>query len=236
MELQFKIDDKEWSVPEYIDVKTFERAIVWDLEDLNNLKPFVASIIGCPIAHLNRLDEEVLAFITGVCLQRIQIQESKLCNKIGLCPLKDFETYTFGNFIDLDMLLSQSAGQNLSKLAALLYDTDEITASGWDVRDVWGAVREAAVWRQWIYTQYEEFFELSDKTSDEEVEPQEANVSLMWYNAIIALADEDFLKIHQVVERPYKEALNYLTWKKAKAQREKLETLKRKNDLQRRIR
>ena len=81
----------------------------------------------------------------------------------------------------------------------------------------------------------EEFFEL-DAAEPSDSDPSEANIGLMWYNAIIALADEDFLKIHQVTERPYRECLNFLNWKKAKAQREKLEILKRKNDLQRSFR
>ena len=235
MDLQFNIDGKEYSVPEFIDVQTFERAIVWDLEDLKNLKPFVATIVDCPLNILNRLDDEVLAFITGVCLQRIQVQESELEKNIAGYELKDFESLTFGNFIDLDTFISQSAGENLSKIAALLYDTTEAITSRWDVRWCFGALRAISEWRMGVYTQYEEFFEM-DKSGNSEEAEGDANIPLMWYNAIMALADEDFLKIHQVVERPYREALNYLTWRKAKAQREKLEQLKRKNDLQRSFR
>lgn len=235
MELQFNIGETEYRVPDYISIRTFEKAIVWDLEDLRNLKPFVATIVGCPLSDLNKLDDEVLAFITGVCLQRIQVQGSELKDKVGLHGLKPFEDYTFGNFIDLDMFMTQSVGQNLAKIAALLYDATEDDVLDWDVCDIWGAVETAARWRESVYREYEEFFEL-DAAEPSDSDPSEANIGLMWYNAIIALADEDFLKIHQVTERPYRECLNFLNWKKAKAQREKLEILKRKNDLQRSFR
>ncbi len=235
MQLQFNIEGTEYSVPDYITIGTFEKASVWDLEDLKNLKPFVATIVGCPLRHIDMLEEEVLAFITGVCLQRIQVNGSKLNEQIGLDKLKPLEAFTFGNFIDLDMFMTQSVGQNLSKIAALLYEVDEALVLDWDVCDIWGAVEVAARWRESVYKEYEEFFELAD-AEPSETPASEANVGLMWYNAIIALADEDFLKVHQVTERPYRECLNFLTWKKAKLQREKLEILKRKNDVQRSFR
>lgn len=237
MKLEFTIDGETYRVPDYITVEIFERAILWDLEDLNNLKPFVATIVGCPLNHINRLDEEVLAFITGVCLQRMQVANTPLEARIGLNDLINFDTMTFGQWIDLDTFFAKGVGRHLAQIVGIMYGTEAEDVLKWDVAWVWGAIEAFRDWREAVYREHDEFFELSEPEDVGQVEEdRDPNIGLMWYEATLALADEDFLKIHQVVERPYKECLNYLTWKKAKAQREQLEILKRKNDLQRRIR
>jgi len=236
MLVEFKIADKVYQVPETITVGAFERAIAWNLDDLNNLKPFVASLIECSIYELAQLDEEVLAIITGMCLQRMQLQESELHHYVDDYNLIDPETITFGQWVDLDVLFAKEPGQQLSKIIAILYGAEEHIVKKWDVNHVWGAMTWLSEWRKSVYTEYEEFFEIksNDTNLGDDDDDSTANIQLMWWEAIMALANEDFLKIHQVVERPWREALNYLTWKKAQVQKQKLQQLKAKNDLQRR--
>ena len=143
---------------------------------------------------------------------------------------------SFGNFVDLDTYLTAGAGTNLSKIVSILYGAKEDKVLQWNVEKVWGALQAFANWRTSIYKEYDEFFELNDKEDVGEVEQSEPNIQLMWWESIMALANEDFLKVHQVVERPLREALNFLTWKKAQVQKQKLQNLKAKNDIQRRIR
>tara|TARA_R110000772_G_scaffold77311_5_gene166618 strand:+ start:120 stop:824 length:705 start_codon:yes stop_codon:yes gene_type:complete len=234
MKLEFTVGSETYKVPDFIDVATFEKAIVWNLDDLRNLKPFVATIVGCPLSAVTVIDEDVLAFITGVCLQRIQLQNAIAHPEIEGDTLIDLDTLTFGQFIDLDTLISGGAGENLSKIISILYSSTQSKVNKWPVADVWGALQQVAELRSNIYKEYDEFFELSDDVQDED--GPAPNIQLMWWEAIMALTGDDFLKIHQVVERPYKEALNYLTWKKARVQKEKLQQLKQKNDIQRRTR
>ena len=239
MKLEFTIGSETYRVPDYITVETFEKAIVWNLDDLKNLKPFVATIVGCPLYHLTKLDEEVLAFITGTCLSKMQVQDADLLLSIEddtNYNLIDFDEMTFGQFIDIDTYISKGAGTNLSKIVSVLYGAKEDKVKEWNVAKVWGALREVANWRTNIYKEYDEFFELNDQEDIGDVEVSEPNIQLMWWESTMALANEDFLKVHQVVERPLREALNFLTWKKAQVQKQKLQNLKAKNDIQRRTR
>ena len=242
MNLEFTVNRVEYKVPEYIDIETFEKAIVWNLDDLQNLKPFVATIVGCPLSVIDKLDEEVLAFITGTCLQKIQVHESPLEHVIGNYNLVSLESISFGEWIDLDTYMSIGPGENLSKIVRILYGIPQDRIADplhWDANLVWGAVKDLAEWRGQVYKEYDEFFDLGqgeDKSPNAEEDQEEANIQLMWWECCMALADGDFLKIHQVVERPWREALNFLTWKKAQVQKEKLQNLKRKNDIQRRTR
>ena len=112
----------------------------------------------------------------------------------------------------------------------------ESVAANVPIKNVWNALVAATEWRQDTYRDYDEFFELSDNRGDEDVVVSLEGIQLMWYNAVLVLAEKQFLNIQHVVERPYKEALNFLTWKKNEASKMQLEQLKKKNDLQRRTR
>lgn len=233
MELQFTILDKTYKVPEYISLEVFAKAVVWNLDDLNNLKPFVATIMECPLSSLNQLDEEVLAFITGVCLQRFQLINQPVNSSVLDHTLIDFESMTFSQFIDLDTFISKGVANNIVEISSILYNCNREDIKEVSIETVWGAVLAVNEWRTQCYKEYDEFFEL-EGNKDEPQGDGTANIQLMWWEAIMALANEDFLKIHKVVERPWREALNYLTWKKSQVQQQKLQQLKAKNDLQRR--
>ena len=236
MELQFTIADKTYKVPQYISVECFARAIVWNLDDLNNLKPFVATIMDAPLSAMHQLDPEVLAFITGVCLQKFQLGEQEVNEHCLGHNLIDFDTMTFSQFVDLDTFISKGIAANIVEIAAILYGAPHNTIKRAPIEDIWGAVIAVSKWREQCYKEYDEFFELEENREGPQPpsEGAEANIQLMWWEAIMALANEDFLKIHQVVERPWREALNYLTWKKAQVQKQKLQNLKTKNDISRR--
>ena len=143
---------------------------------------------------------------------------------------------TFSQFVDLDTFTSKGVQNNVINIAKILYNCSRDQIKREPVEMVWGAIVEYTKWREQVYREYDEFFELSNQEGPQlsEEQKQDTNIQLMWWEAIMALASEDFLKIHQVVERPWREALNYLTWKKAQVQKEKLQQLKAKNDLQRR--
>lgn len=236
MKLEFTILDKTYYVPQHISLECFEKAIVWNLDDLKNLKPFVATIMECPLSSINKLDEEVLAFITGVCLQRFQLINQPVNFNVLEHTLIDFDEMTFSQFVDLDTFTSKGVQNNVINIAKILYNCSRDGIKREPVEMVWGAIVEYTKWREQVYREYDEFFELSNQEGPQlsEEQKQDTNIQLMWWEAIMALANEDFLKIHQVVERPWREALNYLTWKKAQVQKEKLQQLKAKNDLQRR--
>jgi len=234
MDLSFTIGEESFEAPDVITLELFERAIVWDIEELKNLKPFMATILNCPIYKLNMMDEEVFYFISGILIHRIDVSDVEVVDQIEEFKLRKFEDFTFGEWVDLDTFISKSATQNVTKIASILYGADEEICKDWDIKEVWGAIVEANKWRETVYKEYDEFFELGESEESDE-DASDANIQLMWYQSIIVLADDDFLKIHQVVERPYREALNYLTWKKSQVQKQKLEILKRKNDVQRRF-
>jgi len=234
MEVKFTVNSQEYTMPEKISLELFERATIWDLKDEKNVKPFVATIFNCPLADVNLLEEEVFGFIAGISIEKMTLEGKAVQEEIGGHKIVNFQNLTFGQWVDIDTLMATGIAQNVVQLASIVYNVEPEECASWDVKLAGPAIVELSRWRALVYKDHDEFFELEGrKVENSEVDNNQTNIAYMWYEAIMVLADNDFLKIHQVVERPYKEALNYLTWKKGKVAKEKLEILKRKNDIRR---
>lgn len=237
LEFSFSISGREFEIPKVIDLQLFVRAAVWDITDFKNLKPFVSILTGCPLQLLDELDDDTFNIILGVCVTRLQFSEAETMRNIGLYKLKSFDEFTFGEFIDIDLLLVSGGVQaNAIELTAKIYNMPDEVAAACDVNKVIGALFALAKWRERVYLEHDEFFNIKETEDipDEVKEVDAQALQFMWYKAVVALANENFLDINKVVERPFKEALNFLTYKKHQADKQRLEQLKRKNDLQRR--
>lgn len=234
MEFSFSINDIEYEIPKVINLDLFVRAIAWDITDYKNLRPFVSEITGCPLMDLKQLDKDTFELILGMCISRLQLTETEPLRNIDTYTLIDFNSMSFGQFMDIDILLAEGGVQKHAiALTSILYGIEESIASELDINLVWSSLISLVKWREDTYKEYEEFFGTSEM-SEEDSDVHNLNLQLMWYEAVILLADDKFLNIDLVVQRPYKEALNYLTYKKHQADKIKLENLKRKHDLQRR--
>ena len=236
MEFSFTIGTNEYTVPKVVTVELFQRAIAWDIEDKKNHKPFVSAMTDCPIHELNILDDATFNVVLAVCVSRINFEDTELRHNIGGFRLLDFTTMTFGQFVDIDILIADGMTKHTVELVHKLYGIPEEAAASKDVREVWKTLVAVAEFRQSVYMEHNEFFDIDNSHKDDDIEISINNLQLMWYNAILVLAEGKFLNIQHVVERPYKEALNFLTWKKSEMAKEQLKQLQKKNDLQRRTR
>lgn len=233
MEVKFTVGSQEYTMPDYVSLELFSRATAWDLKDEKNVIPFVATIFECPLVDVSRLDEEVFGFIAGISIERMTLEGREVQEEIEGHKLIRFDEFTFGQWVDIDTYMASGITQNAVQLASIIYGANADVCANWDIRLAGPAIIELSKWRARVYKEYDEFFEIGDGEVNGDSEPSSVNIGYMWYEAIMVLADDDFLKIHEVVERPYKEALNYLTWKKSKVEKQKLEILKQKNKLRR---
>lgn len=237
MDLEFTIDGTQYSVPEVITTEMFSAASVWDITEVKNLKPFVSVLTGCPIHQLNLLDKEVFEILLAGCAMKLDLTNEEVTKIIMAKHLKDFDTFTFGEFMDIDVFTSDGPAKHVVSIVSKLYDIPEERAAKLDINKVWPAVMALLKWKKLVYAEHSEFFEQDGpKEEDIEVEFTINDLQLMWYNATLVLAQHEFLNINKVVERPYKEALNFLTWKKNEIAQQQLQQLKRKHDLQKRTR
>lgn len=233
MEVKITIGSEEYYVPQKITVELFEKAMVWDIGDEKNIKPFVATILQCSLHDIDKLEEEVYGFISGVCIHRMSLWGEELHEEIDGHSLKPFDQLTFGEWVDIDTMMYQDTSAHIKDIGAIIYDAKVEDVLQWNIKELGPSIKSLSEWRVQVYKEHDEFFEIGDNPKADG-DSQKANVALIWYDAIMTLANEEFINIERVISRPYKEALNYLTWKKAKIAKEKMELLKRKNDLSRR--
>lgn len=235
MELQFEINNKTYEVPSEINLDLFEKAIQWDLDDIKNHKPFVSVITQCPMFQLDLLEEETFSLILGLCVSKIDVSDSKLHTTIDGYKLRDLSTLSFGDFIDLDMYVANNPFKHIVKITSMLYNMKEEDAINLNIQLVIKSIEMLIEFRNSVYKDYAEFFEINeDVEADDEISSMNLEqLQYMWYEVVVVLADSKFLDIHKVVERPYKEALNYATYKKNEIAKAKLENLRRKNEISR---
>ena len=236
MEFSFRIGTEEYTVPKVITVDLFQRAIAWDIEQEKNIKPFVSVLTECPLDQLKLIEDDTFNIILAACVSRLDLSDTELRRNIGGFQFLNLDTITFGQFVDIDILIADGITKHAIQLTEKLYGISEEVAAQKDIREVWKALETAVEWRYSVYQEHNEFFELDNNQGSDGPEMTIDNLQLMWYNAILVLAEQKFLNIQYVTERPYKEALNFLTWKKNEASKAQLEQLRKKNDIQRRTR
>ena len=236
MEFSFTIGTQEYTVPKVVTTELFQKAIAWDIEDEKNHKPFVSVMANCPLHQINLLDTDTFNVVFAVCVSRLNFEDTELRHNIGGFQLLNFSSMTFGQFVDIDMLIADGMTKHVVELTHKLYGMPEDNAAKKDIRDTWKALIAVSEFRTSVYQEYDEFFDLSNQDQQDDITVSIDAIQLMWYNAILVLAEQKFLNIQYVTERPYKEALNFLTWKKNEIAKEQLQQLKRKNDIQRRTR
>ena len=224
------LNNEKWQVPEEITVGQFSQVASLGLEDLKARRLICAIILDAPLQTFNQVEDEELEGVFQICMaSMISMNEPRPYD-----GLVDFDQMTFGQFVDLDSLSHMGLNDNLVECISIIWehDTDQIWST--PMARYWRGIEQWLEKRKAIYKAYETFFEIV-----EDVEPSEdsnasdtADIRRAWYQAIVTLAGEDFMKIHEVVERPLTEALNYLSYlkdqafKRQQAQRHRLAQMK----------
>jgi hypothetical protein len=156
---------------------------------------------------------ETMQVAIGLLMVTLSPNHCKLQDFVNNCRLIDFNEISFGQFVDLEVMLSRDLRKTLDVMVEVLYSAKDVKE--WQLRDVWPSIQKYLVFRKSVYNNYKALFEINDIETDtvQEVTDQ----SHAWYDMIMVLADEKFLHIPQVVDRPLVEALNFIAWKKDQA-------------------
>ncbi len=235
MEVKITIGSDEYYVPKKITVELFEKAMVWDIGDEKNIKPFVATILQCSLHDIDKLEEEVYGFISGVCIHRMSLWGEELHEEIDGHSLKPFDQLTFGEWVDLDCWIAEGINNILDKMLEILAPDVETSAEGLYV------IESYITWRTYIYRQYAELFGINvedDEIVEEPVEKEVGPKDIVngWYSVIIGLASDNILNVDAVTEQPVIATLNFMAHQKQKQIAENFKKLKQQKEyeLQRR--
>lgn len=225
------VGDKKYEVPEKLTVDQFAAIQQFGYDNSKAQKLICATVLGAPLNTFTSVDDEELTTLLAICLVPLGSLDS--AEKTIHCL--DMETLTFGQFVDLDVVSHRGLKHNLPQLIAILHEVevDEILDQPIDL--YWPSVQEWLTFRSKLYSSYAGFFGIEENDAQASGGEQESiDASRVWYTALMVLADEDFLKIHQVTERPVIEAMNFLAYVKDKRYREQQEQKRRNAQLKHR--
>jgi hypothetical protein len=223
MTYELHIDDVGYKVPKYLTIKQFKELANWDLQLQENWCRILSIVTDAPYEQLKYIPEETLELGIVLIMEIIYPETA---------PIKkgkfDINNISVGLFVDMEMYISKGIQHSIYDIIKLLYDitpTDDML-----LYDYYGGIKYYLNWRLNIFNSYRKLFGLDDEFSknDEELN-EKIDPTYSWYKFLMVLADDNFLNIKKVVKQPIIEALNFLAYKKDKAEEEK----KHINEIQR---
>jgi len=215
------IDDKIYRVPDKLSIKHFKELANWDIQLEENWRKIMAILMEVPYEEVELIPDKTIELAIAFLLDKIY-PEVPPKNDINIKDVK------VGLFIDMEVLISKGVQNSIYGIIKKLYNiepTDDMM-----LEDYWGGIKYYLNWRLSIFNSYRKLFGLDDEFSKNDIELEEkVDPSYNWYQFIMVLADENFLNINKVVNEPIIQALNFLAYKKDKAEEEQ----KRLNEIQR---
>ena len=223
MRYTLHIEDKVYEVPDKLTIKQFKDLSNWDIRLEDNWGKIMSIVMNVPYEDVLIIPEKTIELAIVFLVDRIYPDTSPL--KDGIIDVKKVNV---GTFVDMEVYISGGIQKNIYEIIQRLYNitpTDDML-----IYDYYGGIKYYLNWRLNIFNSYRKLFGLDDEFSKNDNELEEKiDPAYNWYNFIMVLCNEDFLKIEEVVNKPIIEALNFLSYKKDKAEEEK----KRLNELQR---
>ena len=220
------INSKSYRIPERLTVEQYHKALQYDWEDPKYYPMIVAQLIGISPSILIGATEEALTLAIAFIV--------KSMNERKECKTLDLEQIEFGQFVDLDVYLALGLDKHFMAIQELI-----APEAKWADEAMW-AIDKFAAFRTYTYRQYKVLFGLTDAAIDEaEMEGEslkdKMDVARSWYKVIVALAQDNILKLDEVTEQPLKKVLNFMALQKEKVMEENQKQLqqKRQHDLQR---
>jgi hypothetical protein len=231
MEFTINIEGKEYKVPETYTVGEWTKLTKWRLDDINDWPFLLSAALGAPVGPLLELkgeDEELFTFMLSIVFSGLQVIGRRFEYEIEGYKFLDLEGMTVGKWIDLDVWASENG--NFDKLFAELYGMPIEVAREIQVTRAQPAVKRYQDWRRSVYRSYKELFGFMDINPEETGERDNTTMSPAhaWYETVMVLSDGKFENIEYAVSRPFREAFNFLAWKKTKMLEERMEIMKMK--------
>lgn len=199
------VEDKKYNLADRYSVEQWQQMKAWDFNEPLHWPIIINLATGIPVSTLKKVDEESLmlaiGFIVGILNGRTQSE------------LPDFNTYNFGQFVDMDCYISLGVEKHIEDMLAVMG-----LEIAWSDEALW-VVEQYINWRNNIYYQYKNLFGLDDKDFESFLEDYEGpedpmQIAKGWYKIIVDLSNDDLLKIDEVTEQPLKKVLTFMNHRK----------------------
>ena len=217
------IDEKVYRIPKRLTIKQFKELANWDITIENNWRKVVSIVMDIPYSDTLKIPKKTIELVVTILLNKIYPDTA---------PIKkgsfDINNINVGLFVDMEVLITGGVQKNIYDIIKRLYEIEP--ADKMYIYDYYGGIKYYLNWRLNIFNSYRKLFGLDDEFSKNDMELEErVDPAYNWYQFLMVLCDEKFLDINKVVDEPIIQALNFLAFKKDKAENEK----RRLDDIQR---
>jgi hypothetical protein len=223
MSHQLLIDDNTYEVPDKLTIKQFRELANWDITLESNWRKILSIVMDIPYTEALLVPDKTVELVVTFLLDKIYPDSSPV--KKGAFDIKNINV---GLFVDMEVLISKGVQKSIYEIIERLYEVEPNDKMY--IYDYYGGIKYYLNWRLNIFNSYRKLFGLDDEFSKNDIELEEkVDPSYNWYQFLMVLCDEKFLDINKVVDEPIIQALNFLAYKKDKAENEK----RRLDDIQR---
>lgn len=223
MSHQLLIDNNTYEVPDKLTIKQFHELGNWDIMLESNWRKIISIVMDIPYTDAILIPDKTVELVITFLIEKIYPDTSPI--KKGAF---DINNITVGLFVDMEVLISKGVQKNIYNIIKRLYEIEPEDTMY--IYDYYGGIKYYLNWRLNIFNSYRKLFGLDDEFSKNDIELEDkVDPSYNWYQFIMVLCNENFLDINKVVEEPIIQALNFLAYKKDKAEDEK----RKLDDLQR---
>jgi len=124
--IKFKIDDKEYKVPEVMTIDAYSK--IFKIKELFSEEYFTAKLVsiitGAPIEDLLESDYEQINFIAGQILTLIPITKPEFKDRFELDGVQygffpNWKDLTYAEFVDIDTISTKKQDEMLNMLHVL---------------------------------------------------------------------------------------------------------------------
>jgi hypothetical protein len=218
--IRININNKEYSLPEELDIETFTKIYKLGVDNDFNYEKIIGLVFNIDPRELEGANEESIQLIMGFIIS--------ILNNRYEAPIMDLEKMSFGEFVDLEVYLSFNYINHMSDMMKILSPYTKTGNKAMYVIEKW------LEWRAHVYRQYKGLFDL-DQEPEEDIRPRVKNkfeVAKAWYKIIVDLSGDDILKMEAIENQPFKKVLNFMSYRKEQIKIQELEMKKRERQAQ----
>lgn len=215
------IDGRDHTFPTRLTVEQWMKIMKWDIDSKQNWPQIIATLFGVHPRDLKDASDFTIELGIGLLVG--------LLNERKESKYKNFGELTFGEWIDLDVWISEGVTKTMDKMLTILGDTE------WS-DEALHKIEAYTQWRTYIYRQYSELFGLDYETEDGEIVDEDEDTSPplspaeSWWSIVIGLASDNILHVDAVTEQPLLKTFNFMAHQKNKAITENFKKYKKQKE------
>jgi len=220
--ISVNIGNEKVNFPDKIPLDKLKLISKYDLSDPDNYHRILNLLLE--VEDMGRADMETIELLMGFLIVNLNNRvETSIIN---------LEKLTFGQFIDLEVYLSNDKIKYIEEILNILSPAAKSHDEALWVIEKW------LQWREVVFRQYKGLFGIEEEGDDDTPSaPQKPNhTAKIWFKTLIDLANDDILKIKQIEALPFRLCFNFMANRKEERKIKEMEILKNKraNELHRR--